>query len=294
MADTHTHACAHRDAKEVSLRQNIFSVFLSGHANSAKNRARDSAAEDGEGECEGEGEGEGECEGEGEGMDVDPASAAGDGTGTGTGADGGADGKHRSSGRERKAFVPGAELTTITNTLDGRDMSKVPVALALIRGSKGVDVNTGPVITAEDTFEEDLTLADDDDDAMFNKYLRYTSGKYYAVALVNNEGKRIKVSKESGTVTFTTHREGFKDAISYAPLDEPWADNIYYFTALNYKRSGSYTVSFVMEGPNLAHIQPLVFRVKVKASRINCGAASAMSALRANYYTHSDGKRAIR
>ena len=42
-------------------------------------------------------------------------------------------------------------------------------------------------------------------------------------------------------------REGLSPPLAYTPLSEAWGDHLYYFSTLSFKRSGNYTVSFLLE-----------------------------------------------
>ena len=43
------------------------------------------------------------------------------------------------------------------------------------------------------------------------------------------------------------HREGLSPPLAYTPLSEAWSDHLFYFSTLTFKRSGNYTVSFLVE-----------------------------------------------
>ena len=45
----------------------------------------------------------------------------------------------------------------------------------------------------------------------------------------------------------THHREGLSPPLAYTPLSESWSDHLFYFSTLSFKRSGNYTVSFLLE-----------------------------------------------
>lgn len=94
------------------------------------------------------------------------------------------------------------------------------------------------------------------------------------------------------TVTYLVHREGISSALAYTPLNEQWNDNIYYFSTLNFKRSGNYTISFIVEGADFASkLEPLVFPVKVTALRIRHGPKHALDQLIASKYILSNGRQ---
>ena len=55
-------------------------------------------------------------------------------------------------------------------------------------------------------------------------------------------------SLTTGLFFFCTRpREGLSPPLAYTPLSESWSDNLYYFSTLSFKRSGNYTVSFLLE-----------------------------------------------
>ena len=123
-----------------------------------------------------------------------------------------------------------------------------PIALKLItgRGAKGSEVHRHQEIAHETVFEED-TPAEDDEDAAHQQYFTFSRGRYYAVAVVNSHGRTLRPLKGSLTVTYQIHRDGDSQPLSYTPLSDAWGDNLYYFLTANFKRSGNYTVSFLVE-----------------------------------------------
>lgn len=48
-------------------------------------------------------------------------------------------------------------------------------------------------------------------------------------------------------------REGLSPPLAYTPLSEAWGDHLYYFSTLSFKRSGNYTVSFLLEVTHGTH-----------------------------------------
>ena len=42
-------------------------------------------------------------------------------------------------------------------------------------------------------------------------------------------------------------REGLSPPLAYTPLSEAWSDHLFYFSTLSFKKSGNYTVSFLLE-----------------------------------------------
>jgi hypothetical protein len=59
------------------------------------------------------------------------------------------------------------------------------------------------------------------------------------------------------------YREGLATPLAYTPLSEAWSDHLFYFSTLSFKRSGNYTVSFLVEGKDVGGVKPLVFPVTV-------------------------------
>jgi hypothetical protein len=129
-----------------------------------------------------------------------------------------------------------------------------------------------------------------------------TPNRYYGIAIVNSQGKKLKMPRGAVTVTYQIHRstslcdyyflcsqsfstllssfsslptspltlpshytfipplirpsplyppplcrEGLSPPLAYTPLSEAWSDNLFYFSTLSFKRSGNYTVSFLLE-----------------------------------------------
>ena len=113
--------------------------------------------------------------------------------------------------------------------------------------------------------------------------------RYFAVAIVNAAGKTVKVMPKMGlTIVYQIHREGISTPLQHVPLRESWSDNIYYFSTIKFKKSGRYTISFLVERANGAGftgtIKPLIYPVVVQAERIRCGVADALDKLNASKY----------
>lgn len=53
-------------------------------------------------------------------------------------------------------------------------------------------------------------------------------------------------------------REGLSPPLAYTPLSEAWSDHLFYFSTLSFKRSGNYTVSFIIEVTNTAFYNNLI------------------------------------
>jgi hypothetical protein len=115
------------------------------------------------------------------------------------------------------------------------------------------------------------------------------SKKYFAVGLINNQGTLVKTSQLPNfgnfSVVYQIHREGFSTPLATAVLSDPWNDNLYYFCTVLFKKSGRYTISFLVEGNKQAgSIPPLIFPIKVFASTVRCGIADAFSRLQAKHF----------
>ena len=76
-------------------------------------------------------------------------------------------------------------------------------------------------------------------------------------------------------------------------LTEPWSDGFYFFSAVRFKRSGDYTISFLVEGSNAPNIEPLVFPVTVQSKMTVCGPADAIDRLYARDYMNTPGRRVL-
>ena len=99
----------------------------------------------------------------------------------------------------------------------------------------------------------------------------------------------MKVVPKMGlTVVYQIHREGISTPLQHVPLRESWSDNMYYFSTIKFKKSGRYTISFIVERANGAGltgtIKPLIYPVVVQAERIRCGVADALDKLNAVKY----------
>jgi hypothetical protein len=108
----------------------------------------------------------------------------------------------------------------------------------------------------------------------------------------------IKISNiknaENYTVVYQIHKDGISTPLSYAQLTEAWTDNYYYFSTINFKKSGKYTISFLVEGnTNAGSIKPLIFPVYVEAKSIKCGLSDALDRLIANSYLDLTNRQII-
>ena len=118
-------------------------------------------------------------------------------------------------------------------------------------------------------------------------------------------------------------REGLSPPLAYTPLSEAWSDHLFYFSTLSFKKSGNYTVSFLLEvrpvrtilqsplkhmvhrinfllltlshhhtsssylepqGKEASGVKPLVFPVTVSSKVRRSGAPAALDRLQASRY----------
>lgn len=91
------------------------------------------------------------------------------------------------------------------------------------------------------------------------------------------------------SIVYQIHRDGITSPISYAQLKEPWSDHLYYFSTIQFKKSGKFTVSFLVEGAG--NIKPLIYPVQVFAQSIRCGIPDALDRLVANDYFESPNRQ---
>jgi hypothetical protein len=176
--------------------------------------------------------------------------------------------------------------TEIAEAVEGSDPS-VPHDLFLIVNGKNMGISRNVLIEEEEAFEENAAGdVDEDEQEEADNHKEYFSYNrkhmYYAVVVRNTEGKALKLPKGSLTVNYQIHRDSM--GLTYTPLDQQWSDNIYYFSTVDFKRSGNYTISFIAEGKNASALKPLVFPITVRARRINFGAESALRRLNASNF----------
>lgn len=169
--------------------------------------------------------------------------------------------------------------------------------------NKGVCINEVYVMKQEKIFEDaDEVMMDDDNDENLNyqEYFAFNrSSRYYAIGLAEEAtGKLFKLPKNGNfpaiTITFQVHRAGVTQSLSYTPLSEAWSDGYYYFSTLNFKKSGNYTLSFILEcsrsgGANTStfmKIKPLVYATSVIAERVISGVYCALERFNAFSYAN--------
>lgn len=118
--------------------------------------------------------------------------------------------------------------------------------------------------------------------------------RYYGIALMNAGGGMIRAnSRTQLTIIYQVHREGIAAPLTYAPLSEPWTDHMYYFSTVNFRHSGRYTISFIAEGANAGSIPPLVFPVEVFAQHVRCGMTDALNKLAALSHVEAVGRQVL-
>jgi hypothetical protein len=200
-------------------------------------------------------------------------------------------GEEEDDGKEYRTALPRKAAPVFAKAGEGKAV-KMSIML-----DKGVEVQNRYVIKQEKVFEDTGADGDgdsdddDDEDVSFQEYFVFSrsSSKYFAIALLDCYDKICKLGKGVATVNFEIKLDGVQQGLAYTPLQEPWTDGIYYFSTLNFRKSGKYTISFLVEGAKMGHIKPLVFPIVVEAEHISCGPACALSRLRAaDYITHAD------
>jgi hypothetical protein len=180
-----------------------------------------------------------------------------------------------------------------------------PVALKLYL-TKGVEVPSSVMIQEEAAFVDsdnveginDGENPDEDDEGLNHLSFNTKSKKYFAVGLMNSSGGLVKTANlplyGNYTIVYQIHREGYSKPVATASLSEPWTDHMYYFCTLLFKKSGNYTVSFLVEGTNKAgSIRPLIFPVVVHASSVRCGLPDALHRLQARHYIDNAQRQII-
>ena len=168
-----------------------------------------------------------------------------------------------------------------------------PVSMELA-ANKGAQIDRYTVIQSETVFDESVpseALDGEDGDAS-SEYI-YFSRKFHAVGLCNLDGKHIKPQKGAYTLTYQIHRNGSSEPLVCSKLTEPWSDGFYFFSSVRFKRSGDYTISFLVEGSNAPNIEPLVFPVTVQSKMTVCGPADAIDRLYARDYMNTPGRRVL-
>jgi len=68
---------------------------------------------------------------------------------------------------------------------------------------------------------------------------------------------------------------------------------MYYFSTVQFKRSGKYTLSFIVEGDNAGSIKPLIFPVTVTSSSVRCGIPHAIDRLEGVSYIDSASRHVV-
>lgn len=109
--------------------------------------------------------------------------------------------------------------------------------------------------------------------------------------MLNVHGKKIKFTKGAVTVTYQIQKHGIAEPLAVTPLNDQWTDSVFYFSAVVFKLSGLYTISFIIEGnESVSKLAPLVFSVTVNAKSINCGPTHAIDQLIGRKYIESSGR----
>lgn len=172
-----------------------------------------------------------------------------------------------------------------------RNTEGKPVSLQLLK-NKGCDIHSFYSIKYERIFE-DCGLLDEDteDDETYQRHFVFSKGtRYYAIGILDIFDKVVKnINPSKNTVVFQIHKAGIPTALTYVELSEPWSDGLYYFSPISFKKSGSYTLSFMIEG-QYSSIKPLVFNVLVVSDSICCGVACGLDRLQARKYMNSSDR----
>lgn len=169
-----------------------------------------------------------------------------------------------------------------------------PVALKLFT-NKGPDIFSMQYMDEEKVFEEQLDEDEEEDQSL--KYFQFSGKKYYAIGLVNAAGSLIKMGNANAankrTVLMHIYREGISTPLSSVDLADAWSDHFYYFSCLTFKKSGKYTISFLLQGNVSApsSIKPLVYNVTVEARSIRCGIPDALDRLAANKFLQAEHRQ---
>lgn len=175
-------------------------------------------------------------------------------------------------------------------------VDKEPVALELSASrGKGSGIDREVCIQSETVFDEAAPTNKEPDDGSYADFSEYFSfgRKYYGVGLVNAEGKHLKPTKGEFKVTYMVHRAGLVDPLVCDYITDPWTDGYFYFSSCTFKRSGQYTISFLVEGTNATIIEPLVFPVSVRSMMTVCGPKDALGRLEAINYFHGQNRRIL-
>eukprot|EP00981_Chlorochromonas_danica_P010092 scaffold3044_cov176-Ochromonas_danica.AAC.10 len=203
---------------------------------------------------------------------------------------------HRSAAAKKDALAASSSSSSLLTP------ATTPVALQLLV-NKGQDISSSYHIQEEQVFEEDDTNHDDaqEEEEEGNEASQYFTfskrNRYYAIGLMNHQMQLVKMGnlyrKVPLKVVSQIHREGLPTPLSYAELTEPWTDHLYYFSSIQFKKSGRYYLSFLVEGSPLAgQIPPLIYPVTVTANRIRCGISDAVERLIARQHL-TDNNRQI-
>ncbi len=165
--------------------------------------------------------------------------------------------------------------------------AQLPTEISLLE-NKGSTVETFVEIDSEGV----LSLAPDGEEDNSLDFFDF-GRKYYAIALLNKYGKKIRLPKHSVVVTCQVHHTTSGDILANTSLEEPHSDGVFYFSTSVFFRSGYYTISFVVEGLNAENIDPLMYQVHVQAKATRCGTIEAMTKLNASNYTQRANRRIL-
>lgn len=189
-------------------------------------------------------------------------------------------------------------------SLESSSTANTPVSIRLFP-NKGQELVTFYSIPEEKVFDDSLPTddteeagneGDDPDSDNYHQYFSFSTKKYFAIGLVNSSEGLVKVANFNNDykVVYQIHREGISQPISYAYLSEAWSDHFYYFATINFKKSGKYTISFLLEGgTNAGSIKPLIYSVTVEAKSVKSGIPNALDHLSASQYLDSNSRQIV-
>eukprot|EP00605_Chrysophyceae_sp_TOSAG23-4_P000427 GSChrysophyteH1.ASY1.ANO1.484.1 assembled CDS len=163
----------------------------------------------------------------------------------------------------------------------------LPVAIELQK-SKGASIEATVEIASEGVLSE--ATGDEEEDT--SEYFDFGK-RYYAIALLNKFGKKVRPKKGAVTVTCQVHHSSSHVPLASTPLTEIWSDGMFYFSTAVFRRSGQYTISFVVEGLNAKNIDPLIYHVAVTARATKAGPEEALQRLEAVKWLHDSGRRVL-
>ncbi len=162
----------------------------------------------------------------------------------------------------------------------------LPATITLLE-NKGAAIEQFVEIASEGVLSD---AVDDDDNSA--EYFDFGK-KYYAIALLNANGKKIRPPKGSVTVTCQVHHNSSHIPLASTPLNDCYSDQVFYFSTAVFHRSGDYTLSFVLEGLNAKNVDPLIYPIHVTARATKAGPSEALEKLVAKSWVSKIGRRVL-